>query len=147
MVTGILLYCGVSFLTLKKPFDLDKMLHRDEEKVPEKRPNLFIRLLGIDENYTRGDKIIAWSVFIYAFVYYFVIAFVAVIIWNVFSPWDNKDWTVYFLVVNLIVPTIIAVISTFWFSIGGVVDMKRMFRDLAARTVDDSDDGRVEKEK
>ncbi len=145
MVTGILLYCGVSFLTLKKPFDLDKMLHRDEEKLPEKRPNLFIRLLGIDENYTRGDKIIAWSVFIYAFVYYFVIAFVAVIIWNVFSPWNNKDWTVYFLVVNLIVPTIIAVISTFWFSIGGVIDMKRMFRDLAARTVDDSDDGRVEK--
>ncbi len=72
-------------------------------------------------------------------------AFVAVIIWNVFSPWDNKDWTVYFLVVNLIVPTIIAVISTVWFSVGGVIDMKRMFRDLAARTIDETDDGRVEK--
>jgi hypothetical protein len=145
MVTGIVLYCGVSFLTLKKPFDLDKMLHRDEEKVPEKKPNIFVRLLGIDENYTRGDKVIAWSVFIYSFVYYFVLAFIGVVIWNIFSPWTLKMWSVYFMIISLVIPSIIAVISTFWFSIGGVIDMKRMFRDLAARTEDVTDDGRVEK--
>ena len=145
MVTGIVLYCGVSFLTLKKPFDLDKMLHRDEEKVPEKKPNIFVRILGIDENYTKGDKMIAWGVFIYSFVYYFVLAFIGVIIWNIFSPWTLKMWSVYFMIVNLVIPSIIAVISTFWFSIGGVIDMKRMFRDLAARKEDVTDDGRVEK--
>lgn len=49
------------------------------------------------------------------------------------------------MIVNLVIPSIIAVISTFWFSIGGVIDMKRMFRDLAARKEDVTDDGRVEK--
>ncbi|MBQ9774915.1 MAG: sodium:panthothenate symporter [Lentisphaeria bacterium] len=145
MVTGVLVYCGVSFLTLKKPFDLDKMLHRDEEKVPEKKPNLFIRILGIDENYTRGDKIIAWAVFLYAFVYSFGLAFIGIIIWNAISPWSIKYWSVYFLIVSLVIPSTVAVISTFWFTIGGVIDMKRMFRDLAARTIDETDDGRVEK--
>ena len=145
MVTGIVLYCAVSFLTLKKPFDLDKMLHRDEEKAPEKKPNIFVRILGIDENYTKGDKVIAWAVFIYSFVYYFVLAFLGVIIWNIFSPWSLKDWGVFFMIVSLVIPSIVAVISTFWFSIGGVIDMKRMFRDLAARTEDVTDDGRVEK--
>ncbi len=145
MVAGIILYCGVSFLTLRKPFDLDKMLHRNEDAPAGEKPGIFARILGIDENYTKGDKIIAWAVFVYSFVYSFAGCFVAVIIWNIFSPWGITGWSRYFFVVNLVVPTVIAVISTIWFSIGGIIDMKRMFRDLAARTADETDDGRVEK--
>ena len=145
MIAGIILYCGVSFLTLRKPFDLDKMLHRNEDAPAGEKPGIFARILGIDENYTKGDKIIAWAVFVYSFVYSFAGCFVAVIIWNIFSPWGITGWSRYFFVVNLVVPTVIAVISTIWFSIGGIIDMKRMFRDLAARTADETDDGRVEK--
>jgi hypothetical protein len=65
--------------------------------------------------------VIAWAVFIYSFVYYFVLAFVGVIIWNIFSPWSLKVWSVYFMIVSLVIPSIIAIISTFWFSIGGVI--------------------------
>ncbi len=39
---------------------------------------------------------------------------------------------------------IIGVISTVWFMIGGIVDIRRLFRDLAARIDNPLDDGWVE---
>ena len=40
---------------------------------------------------------------------------------------------------------IVGIASTFWFMIGGIIDMRRMFRDLAARTqFNDLDNGMVE---
>jgi hypothetical protein len=44
----------------------------------------------------------------------------------------------------LLVPGIVAAISTFWFGIGGAVDLYRLFRDLKVRIVNPLDDGRVE---
>ena len=39
----------------------------------------------------------------------------------------------------------IAVISMIWFMIGGIIDLKQMFRDLAARTlINELDNGMVE---
>ncbi|MBO5306838.1 MAG: sodium:panthothenate symporter, partial [Lentisphaeria bacterium] len=103
MVTGIILYCAVSFITQKQPFDLDKMLHRDELPECGAKKSIFSRMLGIDEAYTRGDKIIAWSVFIYSFIYSFIGCFVIVIIWNCFAPWGKLEWGWYFFLVNLAV--------------------------------------------
>ena len=102
-----------------------------------------IQIIGIDENYTRGDKIIAWSVFIYSFVYTFCGCFLGVIAWNIFSPWPIEYWSRYFFIVNLLVPGIVAAVSTVWFSIGGIIDLRKMFRDLAARVDNPLDDGRV----
>ena len=109
----------------------------------EEKKSIFSRILGIDENYTLGDKIIAWSVFIYSFVYSFIGCFVGVIIWNFFSPIGIRGWSCYFFIVNLAVPSIIAVISTVWFTIGGIIDMRRMFKALAAKKADENDNGTV----
>ena len=68
-----------------------------------------------------------------------------VAIWNRFSPWPVAWWSRYFLVVNFGVPLAIAAITTVWFSIGGVRDLFRLFRDLENRKhVNTLDDGRVE---
>ena len=67
----------------------------------------------------------------------------AVVIWNAISPWSNEWWSNYFYITSLIIPAIVGVISTVWFSIGGTVDIVRLFKDLAARTVDTSDNGQV----
>ncbi len=37
----------------------------------------------------------------------------------------------------------VGIISTVWYSIGGVVDLRRMFKRLAAREANVLDDGRV----
>lgn len=154
MVGGIAMYCIISLLTCKRPFNLEKMLHRgiyainSESTLNAVSPwtgRTFLgKLIGITPEYTRGDRIIAWSVFFYSVVFMFLFAFVGVMVWNFFSPWPIEWWGWYFLVVSLIVPGIAAVVSTVWFSVGGYLDLRRLFHDLGNRQIDDSDDGWVE---
>ena len=78
-------------------------------------------------------------------IYKFGIAFVAVVVINLFVPFTAKGWSNYFLITHMIIPGIVAVISTIWFTYGGVKDLLRLFRDLKNRSVvDELDDGRVE---
>ena len=93
MVSGIAAYVIGSALTQRKLFNLDRLLHRGEYDIANeyKEPfkwsfrNAFQKLIGITPEYTRGDKIIAWSVFGYAIVYKFGLCFVGVLIWNLIS--------------------------------------------------------------
>ena len=148
----LFLYIVVSYFTMKEPFNLDRMLHRGEYNLDhDKKDDLkwslhtvFSKLLGITKEYTTGDKVIAWMLFIYSIIWGFVITFVGVIIWNAFTPWPIEWWGKYFFIVYLVVPGIVAAISAVWFSIGGIIDLFRMFRDLKARAGNPLDDGWVE---
>lgn len=152
MICSIMSYVIFSLLFKKENFNLDRMLHRgiynlDNEKKDKTKltlKNIWSRLIGITSEYSKGDKAIAWSVFIYTFVYQFLLSFIAVIIWNYFYPLSNKAWSTYFLVVSLLVPGVVAIISTVWFTVGGYIDMRQMFKDLAKRTINNLDDGRVD---
>lgn len=152
MLTTLFLYCVVSYFTMKKPFNLDRMLHRgiynlDQDKKESFNWSLrtiFSKLLGITREYTIGDKVIAWSLFLYSIVWGFVITFIGVITWNAFTPWPIQWWGKYFFVVYLVMPGIMAVISAVWFGIGGVIDLRHMFRDLEERVDNPLDDGWVD---
>ncbi|MBC2595881.1 sodium:panthothenate symporter [Ruficoccus amylovorans] len=152
MISGIAAYVIGSALTQRKPFNLDRLLHRGiydvagEYTEPFKWSvrNTAQKLIGITPEYTLGDKIIAWSVFGYSLIYKFGLCFVGVLIWNFFSPWPTQWWSTYFLVTNLWVTAILGIISTVWFLIGGIVDIRKLFRDLAARVDDPLDNGMVE---
>jgi len=152
MLVTLFLYVAVSYLTMKKPFNLDRMLHRGiynldgdkKEKLAWSFRTVFSKMLGITKEYTTGDKVIAWSFFIYSFVWGFVLTFVVVIIWNAFSPLSVKWWGTYFFVVYLVIPGVMAAISTFWFGIGGFIDLRRLFRDLKAREDNPLDNGQVD---
>jgi Na+/proline symporter len=152
MVSGIAAYIIGSLLTLKEPYNLDRLLHRGEYDIAHeyKEPfkwtigNAFKKLIGITPEYTLGDRIITWSVFSYAIIYKFGICFVGVMIWNLISPWSNEAWSQYFYITSLWVTGIIGIISTFWFLIGGVIDLRKLFRDLAARIDNPLDNGMVE---
>lgn len=152
MLVTLFLYCLVSYLTMKEPFNLDRMLHRGiynidhdkKEQLEWSFRTVFSKILGITKEYTTGDKVIAWSFFFYSLVYNFVLVFIVVIIWNAFSPWPIEWWGHYSFIVYLLVPGIMAGISTFWFGIGGFIDLFRLFRDLRARVDNPLDDGWVE---
>lgn len=155
MVTGIIAYCIGSLVTRKGVFDLDKMLHRGKYAEPGKVElrtawtwrNVFGKLIGITPEYTTGDKIIAWGVFFYAFVYNIVICFFGVLVWNLISPWRVEWWSNYFFITTLVVGAIVGIISSVWFFWGGVIDLRRLFRDLETSKNDPEDDGRVFKDK
>ena len=102
------------------------------------------KLVGITPEYSRGDRIIAWAVFCYSFVFMFGVCFLGVVLWNLVSPWPVAWWSRYFVATSFIVPAIVAAISTVWFGVGGVLGLRQLFRDLAARgKIDETDDGRV----
>jgi hypothetical protein len=151
MMLGIAAYIIGSLLTYKEPFNLDRMLHRGEysngESIKKTSPwtwsNVYSKLIGIDEEYTRGDKIIAWGVFIYSFVLQFLIAFVGAVVWNAISPWPMEWWSTYFFITTIVFGLIVGSISTVWFMVGGIIDLRRLFKDLAARVNNPLDDGWV----
>ena len=149
MTLGCIAYVVGSLLTYRKPYNLDQMLHRGRYSAGEvkerlKKRGLLEKLIGIDKEYTRGDKVIAWGVFAYAIVYQFIIAFVVILIWNIISPWPGEWWGTYFFIHLVVVGVIVGAISTVWFTWGSIVDIKQMFRDLEKRVDNPLDDGWVE---
>lgn len=151
MLLGIGAYWIGSFLSLRRPFNLNRMLHRGKYNLegvsePEKITfrNILGKLVGITPQYTFSDRIITWSVFGFTFLYQFGLTFLAVLVFNFFSPWSMEGWGKYFLIVFLIVPAFVAAVSTVWFTIGGIIDLRRMFRDLKNRIENPLDNGQVE---
>jgi SSS family solute:Na+ symporter len=152
MVLSILLYVVVSLLTCREPFNMDRMLHRGEyhregKKVEFERitlRKLIPHLIGIDNQYSRGDKIMAWAVFLWSFVWLFGCAFVGVAMWNFISPWSNAGWSRWFFTERfLISATTVGLISMVWFTIGGTLGLRKLFKELATAERNSLDDGRV----
>lgn len=151
MLSSLVCYIVVSKLTFKEPFNLDRMLHRGKYATEGEKniksawtwKTLWQKLIGITPEYTRSDKIIAWSVFFYSIVYKFFIMFVLVFLWNKFSPWSIQGWGKYFFVSNFAVPGVAAALTTVWFFIGGIRDLRRLFRDLQNRKANPLDNGMV----
>ena len=133
-----------------KPYDLDKLLHRGkyaDQPAPPRMEwtfrNVFAKLIGITSEYTLGDKIIAYSVFIYSIGYHFILVFCGIMIWNVFYRWPDQWWTVKFFITSLVMPGIVAIISTVWFMWGGIRDSRQLLIDLEKRKANAEDNGQV----
>jgi SSS family solute:Na+ symporter len=151
MLSAIVAYVGVSLATCRESFDLEKMLHRGKylrvgEK-PVERPartfrGLLMTLLGFDSQYTRGDKMLAWSVFLYTMVFGLGVWTIQVV-WNLFLRWPDSWWFSWAWYYNLTVILVIGTITTLWFGIGTTIDLRRLFKRLSALRRDERDDGRV----
>lgn len=148
MVGSLTLYVVVSLLTCREPFHLDRMLHRGvyaREPVTGDRPQEKRRgwrvLLGITPEYTRGDRILAWSVFAYTMLQFGLFVFVAVS--NVISRWPKEYFYLYWKYVTIAQSLLVGFVSTIWFTWGGVRGLWRLFRRLDAIQRDVLDDGRV----
>jgi solute:Na+ symporter, SSS family len=151
MFSSITIYVVISLLSRREVFNMDRMLHRGKyqregKKIEHGIKNIrdfFRKIIGINDEYTRGDKIITWSVFIWSFCWNFCCVFLAVVIWNTFSPWPMHWWAKWFFFQNFILGGVVAVVSTIWFTWGGTRDLIRMFRALDQKQVNVLDDGRV----
>ena len=162
-IAALVAYIVVSLATCREPFDLDRLLHRGKWSVEDdvdatvSAPvvkSLWKRLLeslvNITPEYTLGDKIIAWSVFVYSIIYKFFLAFVCVVVWHICAkgglcaPWSVRAWADYFYVTNIAVPAVAGIVTTVWFMWGGIRDIRALFRDLEARKRDALDNGMVE---
>jgi SSS family solute:Na+ symporter len=147
---AVIAYVTVSLVTCRADFDLDHLLHRgkyavEQDVTPEirhKRHRLSLyRLLGIDDDYTFWDKIVAGGIFFWS-MFWLAVVLVGTG-WNLIRPWPENVWVSYWFVAGLILPILVCVITLIWFGIGGVIDLRLFFERLASMKRDVRDDGTV----
>src|ERR1039457_792956 len=126
------------------------MLHRGQYAVdangkPAPRPQLpprsFKGLLGIDENFTPGDKLLAAAIFSYTMFWFFV--FVVISLWNIIRIWPDSWWSNYWFYAGVVVPVVLGSVTSVWFTIGGYRDLRNLFKRLRVLKRDTHNDGRV----
>jgi hypothetical protein len=151
MMTSLSLYIIVSLLTCKEPFNLERMLHRGKyhkegmaeiQKTPFRWKGILGTMIGINSQYSRGDKAIAYSVFAYSVVWGLG-SWLFAVIWNLVTPWPINWWANWFYMNNIILAGVVGCVSTVWFTIGGTWDLCRLFKRLKNKTTNANDDGRV----
>ena len=91
------------------------------------------RVLGIDEHFSRGDRLIAWAAFLWSFGYVFLICLVGVVVWNLIAPWPEEWWGLYFYVTIFLGTALLGLVFSVWFTWGGIRDLRALFRDLRLR--------------
>ena len=148
-MTCVVLYFAISLIEhaiRKTPaFNLDKMLHRgiyDIVNEHEVRSDIswLAQRLGITPEFTRGDKLlyagtIGWTLlWLVVFIWFTVQHFICGV--------SNAQWLSLWHV-NVFLTLILGIIVTIWFLIGGLVDVKDLFKSLGSMKRNDNDDGSV----
>jgi SSS family solute:Na+ symporter len=144
-IASSLIYIIVSLLGKKENFNMDRMLHRGRFAIKEESGDLSslpVRGLKaiITRHFTFHDKIILgsvitwtlglWSAIIFGTIYYFTVGIEI-------ESWA-KIWHVYVYIILAI-----GIITTIWMSIGGIIDIRNMFRLLRTFKRNEMDDGTV----
>jgi SSS family solute:Na+ symporter len=150
-LAAIATYVVLSLLTCRKPHNMDKLLHRGQYAVkndlvaevePEIERSFASRVLGWDRHFTLGDKWIAGALF--AWTALSLAFFLVVTYWNVVHQrWPLSWWSTYWWIYIIVLPLVIGVITTVWFTFGVLRDMRRLFRTLKEAQRDERDDGTV----
>ncbi|MCP4250769.1 MAG: sodium:proline symporter [bacterium] len=146
LVAAIAVYVLVSLGTCRRPFDMDRLLHRgryapaDDPPRTEKAKSL-LRLVGIDRHFSRRDRIIAAFVFYWSMGQFAI--WTVVTVWNVFAPWPSSWWSTYFWAIGVSLVLLGSVVPGVWFTWGGIGDLRRFFARLKTLERHVADDGRV----
>jgi SSS family solute:Na+ symporter len=164
MLGAIVAYVAASLATGRGDYDLDRLLHRGKYAVAEdqvqranaKPRTFFQKALGFDEHFTRGDKIVSGGLFAWSMFWFGV--FIVVTTWNLIglhaaslpapfawmTAWTTSDWATYYHFAGILLPLAIGIVTTVWFTIGGIADMFKLFRTLDRKHEDAADDGTVQ---
>lgn len=154
MGLAVTAYVVVSLLTCRQNFNMNRLLNRGQYALdaqgrsapaPEKPPRTWRQLVGIDDNFTRGDRFIAGALFIWSMFWFTV--FVVVTIWNLppwgrWQPWPTEWWARYWFWVGIIMPIVLGTFTSIWFTWGGVRDLRRLFDKLRVMQSDASNEAR-----
>jgi solute:Na+ symporter, SSS family len=128
---AVSVYVAVSCLTSVKHFDLERMLHREPGQKANEEGFRFSRLLGFNQDFTRSDKIITSGLLVWGFGW--ALVFIVGCVWNTIAPWTTERWCNFWYITGIVLPLLLAVTTTCWFTYGGVRDLIVFFRHLAAR--------------
>lgn len=149
-LSAITVYVVVSLLTCKKDFNMDRLLHRgqyavaadrvEEHEEVEKRFRWY-RILGITDKFSVADRCVAIGVFSWGMMW--VAVMIIGTIWNLVSPWSDQVWSHFWWWAAIMLPLGMGAVTTIWFTVGVLKDLRRFFNTLGNERVDETDDGTV----
>jgi len=144
-------YVVTSLLTCREDFNLDRMLHRGEyasmkqlvgDNPASPRQKIgWGKIIGMDDNFTLGDKWITMSLF--GWNLFWLGVFVVISARSLVSPLSTEWWSAYSHYTGVYLPLFFAIVTGIWFTWGGVKDMRLLFRRLRQQQVNVLDDGTV----
>ncbi|MDQ8192799.1 hypothetical protein QEH59_00080 [Coraliomargarita sp. SDUM461004] len=161
-IAGSSSYILFSLLSKRPPVDMDKLLHRGKYSVeavghhPMSKPGDLIpsvsepvelrlrdkiwRRLGVNDDFTRGDKAI--YIFKIAWVMFFFTVFLVGSLIAMFVDIPDSIWITWWGI-KVSITIVVGLAFTVWFLIGGVHDLIDMIRTLKNVDRDANDDGHV----
>jgi SSS family solute:Na+ symporter len=150
IMAGNTVYIVVSLLS-NKSFNMDKLLHRGKYRVESDHDHVVEdvkvpwhkKMFGITPEFDRHDRFIAYLI-VGWFVFWLGVFCVGMIYAKIFHPGDEV-WTKFWLI-YLIILFVMAVVTTVWFTIGSIRDIRNMFASLKTQMRNDADDGFVREE-
>ena len=147
---SIAAYITVSLLTCRTPHNMDQLLHRGKYAVEPDRTTTMIpgnslvalqKILGIDDSFTRTDRIVTYGIFCWSLSWFFVVLIGSAI--YLLHPFSNETWASYWRITAIWIPLTIASITAVWFTIGCTGDLRKLFHRLRHNALDIHDDGSV----
>jgi SSS family solute:Na+ symporter len=146
--SGSYVLCSLfNWLVLRHPgVDMDRLLNRGKYKVQEDHENGEVstptgfRALVPSKEFTRGDRIIYYSQLVWSIGW--LVVFVLGTAYNMFYAVPEESWATYWLW-HIRISLVVGVITVIWFTTGGIIDMRRLYHDLAVAKRSPSDDGTV----
>jgi len=154
MGASALMYVVISWLK-PRTFNLAELLNRGrrdltpEELSRTKEPPLWQRVFAITREFTFSDKLI--YLIGYAWVFGWLVVFIlgsAYVLWHKAArgDWVPLSHWLGFWQAYVWIYLIVSMVILLWFTIGGVVDIRAMFRRLATMQRDTADSGMVRDE-
>lgn len=148
-VSAALVYWVTSLATwrFQGEFNLERILHRGRYRVAAdhvrevKTQSKWAQVVGITKEFSRGDKVLAIAMVVWNAGWF--LWFVGFTIANLFFQISDAAWARYHFINVILIPAVLSVPATIWFTVGGVLDIKALFRTLATAQRDHTDDGRV----
>jgi len=153
MATSIELYILISLSGGKMNFNLDKMLHRGQYRIASEHASEdaaasvnaagkfnLKQVFGITEDFTTGDKVIYGFAMGKTLVFFVLFGgmSIAVLLWGL----SDRAWADFYYYIYWSMIALFFIVSV-WLLIGGIRDLKNLFRDLRSKRRDIADDGRV----
>ena len=141
-------YVTISFLTNKKPFNMDKLLNKGEYAIESEKEvvsdsiSLGSKIFLMGEEFTKTDKLI--YVVNYIWTGLWTLVFIVGTVYNLNNNVSDHTWMTYWKY-YIFIHIGFSLITIVWFTIGGFRDLKSMMSRLKITVRDHRDDGWVEK--
>ena len=149
MFGGSVLYLLISLFGKRHEADMDKLLNRgtytrtEESQVVEAAPSRGWKIFGMGREFTRFDKFIYVANYVWTGAW--TIVFIMGTIYNLSHEVSDDSWMAFWRI-YVIIQIALAVVTIVWFSAGGFLDLRTMFRKLSGMKRDDSDDGFIRRD-